>query len=380
MQNNKFSLVTDAKECSGCGACFQVCPKKCIQMKPDSEGFDYPYINNEECVHCGLCLEVCNREFTNNRSNKVYACYTNHEELRLASSSGGIVGELVRNIIQKGGVVYGAKFDKNFMVKHTYAQEETELNKLKCSKYVQSKLGVIFREVKSQLLKGKEVLFVGTGCQIHGLKSFLNKEYDNLFCIDFICHGVPSPSVWRKYLDSFKKEVKEINFRSKSFGWSHYKLYIGFQDGSSYHATVSEDPYLRAFVRDLTLRPSCYACKFKDDNIQGDITVGDFWNLSRIKEFKDDDKGTSMVFVNTSKGEKWFSCIKEALTYLEVDLKEAIECNPSYKNSAYQNPKRKQFFLELDKETDIVKRLNRYTKEGLKYKIYSKIGSILWEK
>lgn len=347
-------------------------------MIPNEEGFFYPNINIELCISCKECQRVCMNEIRKESSfnqSKVYAAYSNQNQVRVPASSGGIVREISEEIMYQAGVVFGAKFKKDFMVEHVVAVRQEELNQLSRSKYVQSEIHKSYQQVKRYLLEGKKVLFVGTGCQVHGLKSYLGKEYRNLLCIDFICHGVPSPYVWNRYLKSFGKEPKDINFRDKEMGWKSFRLKIKFQDNSSYSNSVEKDLYMQSFLKNLILREACYNCKYKGDNAQGDITVGDFWNIDRIDRSINDNKGVSMVIVNTPKGQDILDLIKERISIVEVDKESAINCNPSYVEIPTYNKKRNQLFQDIKADSNIIKVLRKYTREGVLYRIRRRLSN-----
>ena len=223
--------ITDKRNCCGCTACSQVCPKHCITMQMDSEGFKYPHVDTSLCVECGLCEKVCpylNKYPIPIKKPASFACKTKNDELREKSSSGGLFTVLAAKVIQEGGVVFGAKFDAEWNVVHGYSETEEGLAAFRGSKYVQSDLGNCFTEVKNFLKSERQVLFTGTPCQVAGLNHFLQKKYDNLITVDFVCHCVPSPLVWKKYLEELCGDttIKSVSFRDKSEGWARYGLAV----------------------------------------------------------------------------------------------------------------------------------------------------------
>lgn len=245
--------ITEKSECCGCNACVQRCPKQCISMKEDGQGFLYPFVDTASCIDCGLCEKVCPilNPFDTKEPLQVLAAKNKNEDQRLKSSSGGTFILLAEHIIKQGGVVFGARFDTNWEVEHCYAETIEELEPLMRSKYVQSKIGNTYKEAEQFLKDGRLVMFVGTSCQIAGLKRFLRKEYDNLLAVDFICHGVPSPGIWRKYLEEIKSSRSEaagkntvlslslksvpvitgINFREKQqggYGWKKFGFVVQY--------------------------------------------------------------------------------------------------------------------------------------------------------
>ena len=254
-------------------------------------------------------------------------------------------------IINDGGVVFGAAFDKNFYLRHTYVNNEEDVYIFRTSKYIQSDIGDSYCKAKEILNKGKKVLFTGTPCQIEGLLCYLGKEYDNLYTQDIICHGVPSPLVWRKYLDYRRKKDKkvpnDVKFRNKDNGWKKYNLKFTYDD-KIYKKNQSEDLYMRSFLNNLSLRDSCYECNFKKYDRLSDITLGDFWGIENIDSNFDDNKGTSLVIIHSNKGEELINSIKENILIKSIDLNEAIKYNASYIKSTKKDEKRRDFFRELD--------------------------------
>jgi coenzyme F420-reducing hydrogenase beta subunit len=347
--------IVDRKECTGCSACFSVCPEKCITMNEDEDGFYYPEVIHDECTKCSLCINICpviNVSIVKN-APKAYACINNDELLRIQSSSGGIFTAIANEILDRNGVVFGAAFDANFNVTHQFVDSREELQKLRGSKYVQSQINTSYIKTKSFLEQGRLVLFSGTLCQIAGLKAYLQKNYENLFCVDIICHGVPSPKVWTKYV-AFRSErasssPKRISFRRKDYGWKRYSVSFLFKNDTEYLNNLRDDVYMKAFLKNISLRPSCHSCKFKTINRQSDITLADFWGVNNIFPDMDDDKGTSLVFVNNQKGNSVFNAIIDKMQYREADIKEAIKFNSAAVKSVMPHSARAEFFRNVDK-------------------------------
>lgn len=346
--------VIDREQCTGCHACFNTCPQNCISMESDKFGFLYPVVEYGKCTDCDLCKNVCpiiHRKKIRNEP-KAYACMNRNERVRLESSSGGIFTLIAELIINKGGIVFGAKFDEDFSVVHNYAETSIDLKEYRGSKYVQSKIGESYKQAKSILKQGRQVLFTGTPCQVGGLKSYLGQDYDNLFCIDIVCHGVPSPKVWTKYV-SYRENcagapVQRIAFRNKDEGWKRYSVSFSFENDTEYRQTLDKDLFMRAFLRNICLRPSCYACNFKTLHRESDITLADFWGIQNVLPEMDDDKGTSLVFVNSIKGEYIFNQVKDNICYKEVDINEAVSYNSAAIISVKYNPNYEYFFNELN--------------------------------
>jgi coenzyme F420-reducing hydrogenase beta subunit len=382
--------IKEKKDCVGCYACFNICPQSCITMGNDKEGFWYPKVDYDICTECSLCMKVCpiiNKVAVPNEPS-AYACINNNETIRLESSSGGLFSLIAEQVIEDGGVVFGASFNKEFEVEHSYVELKQELEKLRGSKYVQSRIGKTYEQAKQLLKSGRKVLFTGTPCQIGGLKSYLGKFYSNLLCVDIVCHGVPSPVVWKKYVDYRQEKARSaaqrISFRRKDDGWKRYSVSFLFKNNTEYRETLDKDLYMRAFLKDVCLRPSCYACQFKTIHRQSDITLADFWGIQSMLPDMDDDKGTSLIFVNSKAGLAMIEQIADKMQLKEIDINEAVKYNPVAIKSVASNPNREEFFKELHKLTfdQLVKkyctdklsiRVNRKTKAILR-KLLMKVG------
>lgn len=364
--------ITDKAKCSGCYSCANICPKKCITMTLDQEGFWYPKIDKEKCIDCGLCEKRCPilNDMRVNNEPKAYACYNLDEEIRKESSSGGIFTLLASNIIDRGGIVYGAAFNHNYEVEHIKITTKKELNILRGSKYVQSKIGEVYAEIKELLNQEKIVYFSGTPCQIDGLLCFLDKKYDNLICQDIICHGVPSPLVWKYYLQQFNIEKNaKILFRDKSTGWDSYSFTIKQKD--KFTQLSSDNDFMKVFLKDLCLRPSCYDCHSKSLHRNSDITLADFWGVKEVCPELYDNKGTSLVFINSKIGNKLFNSIKNGIMLREVVIEEAVKYNPSsYKSVSY--PKKRDKFITQISNNNFSQIVKQYIKVPiiLKAKIF----------
>ncbi len=375
--------ILEKKNCSGCSACAAICPKDCITMQVDEEGFKYPKVNNDECVKCGLCENICpviNPKEVLNNIPSAYATLNLNNEIRNQSSSGGIFYLLAEYVISLGGIVFGAKFDDDFRVVHDFADNLTDIKNFMGSKYLQSDMGKNYLKVKEFLNKGRIVLFTGTPCQIGGLKAFLGKDYENLICQDIICHGVPSPKVWKKYIEYRESKVKvkllRTFFRHKKYGWKMYSLQFEFSNCNEYIQKHNEDLYMRSFLRNLDLRPSCYDCAFKNVSREADITLADFWGISDVAPEMDDDKGTSLVIVHSEKGKNLLDKIQSKIRLLQVDFYKAIEHNPSMIQSEAYNPKRNAFMKEIVvKPFDKV--VKKYCKEKFTVKVKRKLKQMI---
>lgn len=354
--------------CCGCGACTQICSQTAITMQFDEEGFEYPRIDQEKCVDCNSCIEVCPviKKQPPKDAKSALVAFNNNEEEREVSSSGGIFVSVAKKIIFGGGCVSGAVFDKDWMVIHSIAYDVQNV-KLQCgSKYVQSKAYIVYKRIEELLKENKTVLFTGTPCQVQGLKLFLGKEYENLYTMDFICHGVPSPGVWEYYLRSLQDKkgtkniitndfnnvpsIKKIAFRDKSKGWKKYRFALEFANNSTdfekklgLSSIYYKNPFVRSFIWNMNLRPSCGNCPSKCGKSGSDITLADCWGIETLCPNFDDDKGTSMVFLNTDKGQQLFSSIED-LSYKIVSFDDCVKRNPSWMENAQFNVKRHEFF------------------------------------
>ena len=375
-------ILDDLKACSGCYACQTICPRYCITMQSDEEGFWYPKINSERCIDCGLCRKICPvlRDKKAEASPIAYAAYNKREEIRMASSSGGLFSLLAEYVIQRDGVGFGACFDERFHVVHQYTERKEELEKFRGSKYVQSKIGESYQKVKEFLMDGRMVLFTGTPCQIGGLKAYLQKEYENLICQDMICHGVPSPKVWDRYL-KYRETIagsaaQKITFRGKKNGWKRFSLSFSFKNDSEYDETLDRDFMMTAFLKNVCLRPSCYNCSFKNIRRESDITLADFWGIQNIFPGMDDDKGTSLLILNSLKGKALFEKVKNGMEYRSVALQEAIKYNPAMTQSVLWNSKRNGFLKNIDKIA-FDKLVKRYCSGSLLSKCRKKAYAIL---
>ncbi len=345
--------INSKYNCCGCGACAQRCPHNAIELTYDNEGFLYPQIDKSICTNCGLCEHVCpfiNQELPS-EPIKAYAAKNNDENIRKQSSSGGLFTLLATEVINKGGIVFGAKYTTTWEVEHDYTDTINGLAKFRGSKYVQSKIGNNYILAERCLKDGKQVLFSGTPCQIAGLKRFLRKEYANLICVDIICHGVPSPNVWNKYITDVRyngQQIKFVSHRDKTNGWKLFGVKIDSTDGTICSETLQENIYLKVFLQNLCLRPSCYKCQTLSGKNKSDITIADFWGIQHTHPDFDDDKGCNLVLINSKNGLKFFNKIE--CDKIETDFISAIKYNPSYFKSVAEPKYRKYFFKKFPKK------------------------------
>lgn len=351
----------EKSDCCGCHACAQVCPKHCITMKPDEEGFLYPQVDETVCIHCNACEKVCPvlqkqlPEETKNAEPEAYAGINLDEKIRQQSSSGGIFTLLAEQTLHMGGIVFGAAMTKDQHSVHHIAVESAEqLAALRGSKYLQSEIGNTYLQVQKELQKGRKVLFSGTPCQVEGLYAFLHWEDPNLLCVDIICHGVPSPLVWDRYLTEREAcagaPVKQAFFRNKQHGWKAYTIKLIFCNDVSYEKVFTGDPFMKAFLQNICLRPSCYACHFKKLSRVSDITLADYWGIQDQYPEMDDDKGTSLVIVHSEKGKRCIELLGDKVRLKKVPVEQALRGNPSMLHSSEMHKQQKQFFSQLGKK------------------------------
>ena len=394
--------ILDKSQCCGCTACVSICPKQCITMREDEEGFLYPVVDSSHCIDCNLCKKVCPELYPKEMREPlhVYAAKHKNEQVRLASSSGGIFTLLAEKIIDEGGVVFGVRFNNNWDVVHDYTETMEGLAVFRGSKYVQSYMGDCYLKAKSFLEQGRKVMFTGTPCQIAGLKNFLRKDYDNLLTVDVVCHGVPSPKVWQVYLDEIarkggknsvlshpiveKTEINHIDFRSKSIGWKKFSFALTLSkataDGEKNTVLLSsiftENPYMNAFLSNLSLRPSCYDCPAKSGKSGSDITIADFWGIEDVLPEFDDDKGISLVLSYSEKGGRWLAGLD--CECIEVDYWSAQRMNPLISTSVSKPINRAFFFRQLIRKKNIRLALEDCSSDMFKKRVcrylYRKIG------
>lgn len=346
--------LKDKKQCCGCNACAQICPTKSIVLQEDAEGFAYPQIDSTKCVECQLCEKVCPiivpqvSRSIGATENKAYAIRALNTELRLKSSSGGIFTLLAEKVIDDGGVVFGAAFDQDLLVHHTAVETIEELEKLRGSKYLQSKIKDTFSQAKSYLENDRTVLFSGTACQIAGLKNYLRKDYSNLYTIDILCHGVPSPLVWKKYIEwkekQYQSNVTQVAFRNKNQGWKRFSVLLEFSDNSAYEKVFTQDLFMSLFLDNICLRPSCHDCRYKSMDRPSDITLGDCWGIEKTHPEIDDDKGTSIAVVHTERGEYLFSRIEDLTDSYQASLDFLLPPNADSRKSVGMHKNRGLLF------------------------------------
>ena len=353
--------IIDKKMCTGCSACVNVCPKKCIQVREDKYGFLCAEIDEAKCIDCALCKKTCpvvNMAEPIGKAPEALAVQNINKEDRERASSGGIYELIAKEIITMGGVVVACTLD-NLEAKHVIVDKIEDINKTKGSKYVQSSLGYIFSEVKDRL-KNQKILFVGTPCQVAGLKKVVG-DAEDLLTLDLVCHGIPSQKMFDVFIQSKKENIGEYYFKDKTKSWKNYDIKI-VNDTKVYLENNRENDYMRAYLGELISRDSCYSCKFRGFPRQGDITLGDFWGINYIDQAMDDDKGTSLLFVNSDKGKQIFERIKKEIIYKKYDSKLAIENNPAIVSDAIMN-KERNIFLDNVNANNYSTLVSKYVKK-----------------
>ena len=340
-------VLASHAECIGCGACESSCPKNCIQMTEDREGFLQPSVNTKACIKCHKCEKVCpilNPERIDDGGlTKAYAAINKDSDVRRISSSGGVFYALARWTIAQGGVVFGARFDEQWRVVHDYAETLEGIIPFMGSKYVQSLIGDSYKLAKAFLDNGRLVLFTGTPCQLGGLRSFLGKEYDRLVQVDVICYGVPSPGVWRSYLKERSQEkgdITRISFRDKRDGWKHSRFIVSFNQGDE----DVDGLFMKGFSYKAYLRKSCYECKFRHYHRNSDFTIADYWGVDQFCKEMYDDKGTSIVFSHSPYGDSIIKEISDSVKFVPESRDNAIANNPFMIKKHSLTDKRNRFY------------------------------------
>jgi len=364
-----IKLYKEKKDCCGCTACMSICPKGAISMQVDEEGFFYPTIDTEKCIECSLCKKVCSFQNGYNKNGNsdfpfIYAIKHKDEAVRKSSTSGGAFTAISDYILEREGDVYGVAFDESMCVVHQKANSKEEREKLKGSKYVQSDLKNTFAEIKALLQNDRNVLFTGTPCQTAGLKSYLdNKNTEKLILCDIVCHGTPSPLMWKEHIafSEKKNNLKIIQYycRSKVNGWHGHNELTIYENGNEDYSTALSQKHKKLFYSHNILRPSCHNCQYTNLRRLSDITIGDFWGIEKCMPDFDDNKGVSLLLLNSSKGKEIFANIKKNLEYRVSSTKDCLQ--PQLEYPTKPSPKRDKFW-------------RHYNSRGYKYVIKKYAG------
>ncbi len=379
--------------CTGCGACYNICPVDAIAMQGDEYGFYKPIIDNAKCTNCGLCKKTCPLDNYKSKNDKpiAFALINNDELQRLKSASGGAFPAFAKHILNQNGVVYGVVWDENIVAIHSKAENIEQLEKMFSSKYVQANTLDTFKQAKKDLEDGKKVLFSGTPCQIAGLKSYLRKDYENLITIDLICHGATSALILEKYKQEFLKnkpneQISNINFRFKKLGWGQ-KFFSKIEtEKKQYIINSLNDNYMKTFLCNIALNNSCLDCQFNKIPRIADITIGDFWGVDDYDSSLNDKKGTSFILINNIKGQKLLNEIAKSCKLQEVPLEVATKRNPNIYSSSKPHKNREEFleyvciknnflqagvkkYLKTPFHIFIYRLLPQFAKNFIKYKI-----------
>lgn len=360
-------IINDPSKCTGCMLCKEICPNDAIGQRTDSLGFIYPQRKTEKCNGCRLCEKECSNLPALKQKSKqnYYAVINKDQETVAGSASGGVFPALAKEIIHQHGTVFGAGYDQSFAIKHFSIHDASDIPKLQGTKYPQSSMIGLYEEIKTSLLEGREVLFVGTPCQCAAIKEYIKNsktEDGNLYIADLFCNGVISPKIWGEYIEFIEKrfgKTEQISFRDKKKGWrnKHMKVYAGGEDISDY--CNNKASILRIYEMEICFRASCYQCPYKSMERVGDISIGDFWGIERVKLKLDRNTGVSALITNNDKGERLFERTKESFDYFSVKKEEILQ--PVLKGFTPIHPERENFIHSYEEgQTEMI--LERYGK------------------
>ncbi len=376
-------------DCTGCKMCKDVCPVNAIAYETDREGFWYPWVDYDKCIKCGKCVKTCpslsDCHNPSAQEPKVYAAWALSDEVRLKSTSGGVFYILAEAMLGRGGTIAACKYTDDYKAAyHTIGDTVEDLEAFKGSKYFQSDTEGIYKRVKEELKNGRQVLFCGAPCQVAGLNRFIGTDNPDLITADFICRGINSPMVFKKYVDQCEKHhgspVKKVHLKNKNKGWMRLGTYMEFQNGKTYYRDRITDPWVNGYVRgDLFMRLCCGECKYKERIRVTDISIGDFWGLKGTAD--DLFKGISVILVNTEKGAEYLESVKNKLFIEEHSYDEASKGNGCLLNSVKMGAHRQEFFdrINTTEFENLVWSLLGETKKSifikeLKYNLKAKLG------
>lgn len=372
--NNPF-----VEGCCGCGACFNVCPKNAISFREDAEGFAYPSVDEGKCIDCSLCVKVCPvlSPDVERLPLKVYAAKNRDLQERIQSSSGGMFLPLAREVLRQGGQVFGVEFSEDFCsARHACASDADGVKRFSGSKYIQSDTGRTYSMTKMFLENGVPVLYSGTPCQIAGLRKFLRKDYENLYTVDLVCHGVPSPGIWRRYMDETAPEgTASVNFRDKVTGWKRFSLVMKDSSGKVlFSQREDENVFMDGFLKNLYLRPSCYLCPARKGRSGSDLTIADYWHLKKTLPDFDDNTGVGLVLVNTAKGARLFDSVD--FERVETPYAPASAGNPAIENDFRPLKGREAFFRKAVRAKRIVPLIRKYTRDPFALRLRKRLKKL----
>lgn len=372
--NNPF-----VEGCCGCGACLNVCPKNAISFREDAEGFAYPSVDEGKCIDCSLCVKVCPvlSPDVERLPLKVYAAKNRDLQERIQSSSGGMFLPLAREVLRQGGQVFGVEFSEDFRsARHACASDADGVKRFSGSKYIQSDTGRTYSRTKMFLENGVPVLYSGTPCQIAGLRKFLRKDYENLYTVDLVCHGVPSPGIWRRYMDETAPEgTASVNFRDKVTGWKRFSLVMKDCSGKVlFSQREDENVFMDGFLKNLYLRPSCYLCPARKGRSGSDLTIADYWHLKKTLPDFDDNTGVGLVLVNTAKGARLFDSVD--FERVETPYAPASAGNPAIENDFRPLKGREAFFRKAARAKRIVPFIRKYTRDPFALRLRKRLKKL----
>lgn len=367
--------IKDKTTCCGCTACSSICPKGCIEMRTDEEGFLYPHVRENECINCNVCEKACpilnHIENEENLEQTAAIVQNKDQEICRQSTAGGAFTAIAEYTIDKGGIVFGVEIRPDYTVRHTTVETKDELVKFRNSKYVQSDVGNAYVLAKKHLESGRLVCFSGTPCQIEGLRHYLKKDYENLILVDVVCRAVPSPGVWKKYIAMETErygDMQSIRFRDKTLGYQYSTMELKDNRGNVYRGGIESQPWLRMFFSGMIIRPSCTECVFRSRYRNSDFTIWDCFNVYSIDKSFNEDIGTTRMLIHTKKGKQIFEQIKSSFTYKDLDANAAVKGVQEMIESPRAHRRKNEFFSDIE-ELSMSELLQKYYPETIKIKL-----------